>query len=126
MCCNKNDFSFVCEDGDSLDNFMEYNSCILLSIIGKSTCVCSSGNLVEGCEEEIKTLERKEKRKGIMLESPEIVVNGNDETRTSHEDSCFLKTGKYPEELTIKSSDRTAKNNDGVKKFLKRVFSFSK
>lgn len=125
MCFNKNDFSFVCEDGDSLDNFMEYNSCILLSIIEKSTRVCSSGNLTEVYEEEIKTLERKEKRKGIILESSESVVNVN-ETRTSHEDSCFLKTGKYPEELTIKSSDRTDKKNDGVKKFLKRVFSFSK
>lgn len=126
---NKNNnnvvFSFVdYEKRDSIDEFMEYNSCILLSLVEKMKQHVDICDFQEGCEN-AKSLERKQKRKCIVLdfsiETNQLPVSSCEIVSEQADTAVFRNSEPLLETI---SSDK--KKHGSFKNFLKRVLSLTR
>lgn len=124
-------FSFVCGGRrDSIDEFMEYNSCILLSLIEKMNqdwYVCDSQEEYKNT----KSLERKQRRKCIVLDFPietgEKIVDelqSHCPTVLTEESDTVVFRNSEPLPGTVVSSNK--KKHGSFKNFLKRVLSLTR
>lgn len=128
-CC----FSFAgYSKRDSIDEFMEYNSCILLSFVEKMKILRGISHTEPNKElEEIKSLERKQKRKCIMLDFPQElnideyrfdeIINTRPVCETANDTAIFRNSEPLPETDSFKK-----KKHGSFKSFLKRVLSLSR
>jgi hypothetical protein len=123
---NNNDvFSFVdYEKRDSIDEFMEYNSCILFSLVEKMKQHVDICDFQEGCEN-AKSLERKQKRKCIVLdfsmETSEFPEQSCEIVSEQADTAVFRNSEPLPE--TVVSGK---KKHGSFKNFLKRVLSLTR